>query len=106
MTDLTKQDIEVLDIMAKKRGWKNWSEMRRNANGLIGSITLEEIAISSRQAENKRWLKEIDFVRKDLNNRKVYCESNNLPAADCGECLAKELKKRLEEKEANKEVKE
>jgi len=53
MTELTKQDKEVLDNAAKSRGYKDWQEAKNHIEE-VGIDVAESFVITSRQATEER----------------------------------------------------
>lgn len=73
---LLAQDVEVLDKLAKEKGWKNWTEMILTVFCENDELHVERVAVLARQAETARCLKEIDKLvvecEKDLHGKNLH----------------------------------
>jgi len=67
MSELTKQDKEVLDITAKEFSCKDWNALKEFSNKVSPMVWKvgENIVVNSRQVTEERMIKEIDKIAEE-----------------------------------------
>src|SRR3990167_9460852 len=98
MTSLTKQDVEVLNTIAKEKIDSVWKTFRENATFHKG--TIEQAVVLARLTETKRCLKEIGRLLSEAERKEVLNVGGEHSAFVLGfDTAMARLKKGLEAKE-------